>query len=276
MIDTDYSNEDFPNGACILDYLRCSITFKTPKELLDAVEFVIDEIENKKIESITQILRIKNGFNNILNWDGKNIEEYNYVDLKMNVIFNDKNNKESQIVEIQFLLDFLLEAKKLGHKYYGIKRKEIQVHSISNIVYNTYSENNKYKTKILSLIKNKDLNQFASHLFLRPNCILSMFTCPYKTWVPLLYDVGATQSLKVFSLFLDCLFHFGEILLNEKIPVNYNKGCYSNYNIYEYNADVTNNILKNHKLFVQKYLNFNFGQYPSIQTASFVKCNIFI
>ena len=96
LIDTDYSKEKFPNASCILDYLRCSITFKTPKDLLNGVEFVINEIENKKIESVTRILRIKNGFQNVLKWDRDKLSDYNYVDLKMNVAFNNRHKTESQ------------------------------------------------------------------------------------------------------------------------------------------------------------------------------------
>ena len=38
LTDTDYGNEIFPIGAGILDYLRCSMTFKTPKKLLDGIK----------------------------------------------------------------------------------------------------------------------------------------------------------------------------------------------------------------------------------------------
>ena len=57
--DTDYSTEEFPSGACILDYMRCSIAFKTPKELLDAVEFVIDEIEMIRLNHYQNIANKK-------------------------------------------------------------------------------------------------------------------------------------------------------------------------------------------------------------------------
>ena len=214
---------------------------------------------------MSKILRIKNGFNNTLKWNPKKLQDYNYVDLKINVIFNNPNKTESQIVEIQFLLDFLLHAKKLGHKYYGIKRKDIQVHSVSNIVYNTYNNDVKYKNKIVSFIYNNDINQLSKHLFIRPNCILSMI-CKNKYGkeiVPLLHHILSNSTLlKAELLFLDCLFHFGEILLNEKKPEN----C----NIERYNTDdgYTNTI---DKLYIQKYLNFGYGSDPYISESSFVK-----
>ena len=272
FIDTDYSNELNPSGACILDYLRCSISFKTAKELLETVQLVIDKIENNTVDSISKILRIKNGFENTLNFDGKNLSSYNYVDLKMNVIFNNENKTECQIVEIQFLLDFLLKAKKLGHKYYGIKRKNVEINSVSNIMYSTNNNYSKYKNKILEMINDYDINQLGTHLLLRPNCILSMIyynnsgyrkNCSF----PYLYIIGQTNSLKMFELFLDCIFHYGEILLNEKQPLNYNVGFYDDFN----NKDKIDNSLLKHNLFIQKYFNFSLGDYPLIDEFGFVK-----
>ena len=253
MLDTDYGNEEFPSAACILDYLRCSITFKRPEQLVQTVNYIIDKIENNKVGSISKILRIKNGFSNVLKWNPNKLSDYGYVDLKMNVIFNNKSNTESQIVEIQFLLDFLLHAKKIGHKYYGIKRKHLQVHSVNNIMDNRNNNYNKFQTKILAIIKDKDLNQFAPHLFFRPNCILSMIN--YNNFwgpIPYLFDIVETKSSKMVSLFLDCLFHFGEIVLNESI----NKGGKKS---------------KNNKLFVEKYLNFSLGHDPITGTFNFVE-----
>ena len=269
--DTDYSDEQFPNGACIVDYLRCSITFKTPKELLTTLNTFINKIENGEGKAFAKILRIKNGFKNTLKWTPKNMSDYNYVDLKINVIFNNKHNTEAQLVELQFLLNFLLKAKKLGHKYYGIKRKDIQVLSVSNIMYDTYNDDVKYKRKILGLIEDGNLNQLSRHLFLRPNCILSMINNEIPT--PLLYHVlHQPNSSKMKSFFLDCLFHFGEILLSEKKPLNYNTERYTSikkkiYNVRAY--DKTREMYD--KLYIQKYLNYSFGGGPLFDTKEFVK-----
>ena len=83
---------------------------------------------------------------------------------------------------------------------------------------------------------------------------------------PLLYYVGRKNSLKMFSLFLDCLFHFGEVLLNENKPNNCNIGC---YNDYEYKT--MDDIVGKHKLFIQKYLNFSLGGKECINEDAFVK-----
>ena len=232
--------------------------------MLDAVEFVINEIEKNKIESISQILRIKNGFNNILGW--KSEKDYNYVDLKMNVIFNNKSKTECQIVELQFLLDFLLKAKKMGHKYYGIKRKDVEINSVCSIMYNRNNNYDRYKAKIGQIIKDNDINQLQKHLFLRPNCILSMID---QCSGPYLKYVGDNGSIEMYELFLDCIFHFGEILLNEKQPLNYNVGCYKTYD--KEDKSTFDSCVANQKLFIQKYLNFSLGDNPCIDYANFVK-----
>ena len=159
-------------------------------------------------------------------------------------------------------------AKKIGHKYYGIKRKDIEINSVSNIMYNTNNNYNKYKIKILTIINDKDINQLSFHLFCRPNCILSMinFEDDECGGGPYLYYVNESNSYKMSSLFLDCLFHFGEILLNEKKPLNCNIGCYN-----DFEKNKINSILSNQKVFVQKYLNFSLGDEPSIGTLKFVK-----
>ena len=45
---------------------------------------------------------------------------YTYADIKVNVLFEREN--KSMICEVQFLLDFMIHAKKLGHSIYEIQR----------------------------------------------------------------------------------------------------------------------------------------------------------
>ena len=151
------------------------------------------------------------------------------------------------------------------------KKLDIEVHSVGNIMYNINNNYDQYKKKILSIIKDKDINQLAMHLFLRPNCILSMINdhgLNYDTThTPCLYKIGFHEnSSKMIELFLDCMFHFGEILLNEKKPIIYNKGIYD-----DFSKDKIGNIISKHKTFVQMYLNFSFGSRPCINCHSFVK-----
>ena len=273
MTDTNYSDQEFPSAACIVDYLRCSVTFATPQDLLSAVNGFIDKVENHEVDCISGIVRIKNGFKNILVWE--KIDDYGYVDLEMNVIFTNKSRTESQLVEIRFLLNFLLHAKKLGHKYYEIKRKDGQVNAVGNIMYNEYNNYDKYSLKIETVIQEDNPNELAKQLLLRPNCILSMLHFANNiedTFVPYLYLVGGSYSLKMFKLFYECLLHFGEVLLDETKPKNCNVGCYSdsnNPNKYT-GSDFDEKAIK-YKLFIRKYLNFTLGNGEAVHNSTFVK-----
>ncbi len=47
---------------------------------------------------------------------------YSYADIKLNVLFEIEG--KSMICEVQFLMDFMIKAKKLGHSIYEIQRTE--------------------------------------------------------------------------------------------------------------------------------------------------------
>ena len=99
---TDYGSESYPTGACISDLMRCSITFENTKNLLEWLEKFLNLVDNGKIECLTKILRIKNGFKDILNW--KSIKDAAYCDLKLNVLYQNESKTESQIVEVRTLV----------------------------------------------------------------------------------------------------------------------------------------------------------------------------
>ena len=112
---TDYGNKQFPSVAHILDFLRCSVTFKSSKDMLFVMDEFIEIVGNGNGKCIREICRIKNGFEQILKWNS--FKDCNYCDIKFNVIIYDKDTKQSQICEIQFLLDWLLHAKKIGYVF---------------------------------------------------------------------------------------------------------------------------------------------------------------
>ena len=91
------------------DFLRCSVTFDTPGELLKNVESFIKAVEEKRsdLKCFSKVLRVKNGFKNIVsNW--KSADDAEYADIKINLIMNNKDNTQAQIVEIQFLVCCIL------------------------------------------------------------------------------------------------------------------------------------------------------------------------
>ena len=79
-----------------------------------------------------------------------------YVDLKMTVIFKNKNKTQSQLVEIQFVLNFLLEAKKFGHTYCAIERKDCQINAVGNIMHNEYNNYDTYQKRKKKKQKKKE------------------------------------------------------------------------------------------------------------------------
>lgn len=46
----------------------------------------------------------------------------------------------------------VLIAKKIGHKYYNIKRREVFIDSVKNIVYNKHNDFQCYKNKIVTFV----------------------------------------------------------------------------------------------------------------------------
>ena len=74
-------------------------------------------VNDGKSGIVIDIVRIKNGFKHIPKW--QNLNDYGYCDIKFNVIIRDPVCSEySMIGEIQWLLEWLNKAKKIGHKLY--------------------------------------------------------------------------------------------------------------------------------------------------------------
>ena len=213
---TDYSFCTYPSVAHILDFLRCSITFDDPKSMLNGLNLFIKLIQSGKISCIKSILRIKNGFNAILTW--KDFNDAEYCDIKLNLIYESPNWQQRQIVEVQFLLKFLLKAKKLGHKYYNIKRRKKLMYSVSNLVYNVNEDFENYKNKIVRLIEQHNVNDFAKQLFLRPNLMAGLIVDKDPLLLFIGEDITRKNNLKLYELFLDHLFFFNDVLMqcNEK------------------------------------------------------------
>ena len=126
--DIEYSIEEkrkWPYTQNIIDIIRCSVCFDTIEELIDGINKFKLIIEKKQVKCfIKKILRVKNGFVNFgdKSWNNNNLSDFNYQDVKFNVLI--EYNRIRVIGEIQFLLSFMLIAKKMGHSIYSFNRKE--------------------------------------------------------------------------------------------------------------------------------------------------------
>ena len=81
---TDYKDRKWPRSANLLDVIRCSAFFETPKDLIDAVHRVTDIVDTEKAGSMKVVLRIKNSFSKIH-------ENMTYADVKVNVLVTSHN-----------------------------------------------------------------------------------------------------------------------------------------------------------------------------------------
>lgn len=118
FLDTDYATGIFPSAAHVLDILRCSVSFDNIKDMVAAMKQFenalkkqdsnVSDTENRSCGCIVDVVRIKNGFNDILSW--QSVRDGQYCDVKFNVIIYNSDTNESQIGEVQFLLKFLLKV----------------------------------------------------------------------------------------------------------------------------------------------------------------------
>ena len=192
---TDYRNEQFPSAGSIVDFVRCSITFATSKDMLYFLKQFIDTVNNNNNEDnndescIFKVVRIKNGFANVLKW--KDINDATYCDIKL----IDKTTPMTQMVwiyflctnvshvfwcnvllflvysgEVQFLQKWLLKAKKIGHKLYSVVRRQEFIDCICDMMQDDTNYNH-YRLKIQSLIKSENINYLIKEMVWRPNVV---------------------------------------------------------------------------------------------------------
>ena len=180
--------------------------------MLNGLNYLYQEIKiNKNGGCVTDILRIKNGLKQIVNW--KSSKDCGYCDIKLNLLVYDASTNTSMIAEIQLLLDWLLKSKKIGHKCYAILRNKEFVENM-NRLYKDDCDLERYHSKILSLMEFKNAMSPTKYgliheLIWQPHIILSMKT--EDNFVLMHNQVG--QSIKVFQLYLSCVFNFAHNIL---------------------------------------------------------------
>ena len=131
-------------AAQLLDIIRCQCVYDTPEHLMNGLNTVISRVK-KGDTCLKRVLRVKNLFvehkkeaqmmlrKKSVKREIKNDDWlYQYADIKLNILMD--YNAMSMIVEVQFLLTFLNEAKKYSHPLYSITRRENFVNDLTNIL----------------------------------------------------------------------------------------------------------------------------------------------
>ena len=166
----------------------------------------------------------------------------------------DPSTNKRMIIEGQFLLSFLLQAKKMGHKYYAIVRQSermyiqyyvfclflkryslsvqnitiknmicFRIHNIKNQVYVIDNNYEKYKSKVVELTHNHDSGALMKQLFWRPHVILSIVLV--DKFYPLFSEISEQFGVingKFVIFFLNCLFFHSFVMLKEPDDVDNN------------------------------------------------------
>eukprot|EP01084_Bolivina_argentea_P146708 256804_1 len=122
----DYNDQSFPTSACLLDIIRCTLTFQTMNDLINGIKYFENEIKSQNY-CLKEILRVKNGFSESFtfkkgNYNNRSKPIMQYVDIKYNVKIQNSLCKDL-IGEVQFLLSDMAKYKKKSHKFYGITRQ---------------------------------------------------------------------------------------------------------------------------------------------------------
>ena len=120
----DYAFRKFPHTACVLDIIRCSIVYPTCESLINGIKLLENAIL-KGNTPLKKILRIKNMFSCDYNFE--------YADIKFNILVEDNVSGHSMIAEAQILLKCMIDHKKKIHRIYEITRNEDFINDMSNV-----------------------------------------------------------------------------------------------------------------------------------------------
>ena len=112
------------------------------------------------------------------------------------------------IGEIQFLIKWILSAKKKGHKLYLLKRREEFINNIK-IMKNDELNSINYHNKMIGIINNNNLQQLSNQLILNEHKIFNMKKL-------ILNNIGKIHWIKGFKMFYSALLHFSNVLQKQQ------------------------------------------------------------
>ena len=214
LCDTTYHFKLFPNAANILDFIRGSIKFNNSQQMLHGIKqfekFVNNNSKNNNSDGkpgnhcIMSIVKCTNNFNSLQRQNVFTPIDYEYCDIKFNVLIYDNETNQAMIGEVQFVLSWMLDAKRMCHKFKPI---ENQTNYISK-VYDRVLQDREFRRAIERIIIECDYDSLVKYMLFFENKLLSMLN--YNR--PLLYECVKQKFYKGFYFFRHCIKHFSQLL----------------------------------------------------------------
>ena len=158
-----------PHSQHICDFVRASVVFDTVEDLLNGCEKFKQRFRKSGsgLQSIRAITRIKNGFAKVfnnnnggdVNVSNMDLSKFEYCDIKFNVkMFLGRHMCRG---EVQFLLKWMLDAKKMGHNIYSFVRKATLFTKVNINIKNNVENGNVIKNKLTFIMLSKNLGQLS-------------------------------------------------------------------------------------------------------------------
>ena len=106
----EYADCSFPSAANIVDYISCVVVFDKVNELVEGLNAFTRMVDNNDCGAVRLIIKCRNSFANLRKSANRKVE-YKYYDVKFNVIIVDPKTRRSIIGEVQFMLNWMYQAK---------------------------------------------------------------------------------------------------------------------------------------------------------------------
>ena len=168
----DCNHLEWPYTSHILDYIRASLVFDNISDLISGFNKFYSKFGNYQqamkpynSELIPCIVRIKNDFSIYANVESidqlKNLplNSFDYGDIKCNILI--ECNGICIVGELQFLLKFMLNAKKIGHSIHSFLKKEELYIKLFNQDESSRKKNLIYD-ELNKIILSKNMSRFSA------------------------------------------------------------------------------------------------------------------
>ncbi len=190
--ENDYSGTRFPSSSQVIDFVRGSLTFKTCKDCVEALEKLEEAAKDKKT-CISEIGRVKNLFLKKFSGGGP-IDSY--ADIKANILVEFEG--KSMVCELQFLLETMIKAKRKNHEIYEIKRTTKFRENVVKVrdLYPTPEE------EILAIAVRQNEKELGRFMLNHPYPYFDYFAKSNENGSSLIHYLAQSGSVKLMKLFL--------------------------------------------------------------------------